>query len=54
MRIQFTEGERWALVAPVLEMRKDADGRYEMVIPEDKVPKKFLEGWVEQTNLKDL
>jgi hypothetical protein len=54
VRIQFVEGVRWALVAPVLEVREDPDGRYEMVIPEDKVKKKFLEGWVERKNLTPL
>ena len=52
VRIQFTDGERWALVAPVLEVRKDAEGKYEMVIPEEKVPKKFLEGWVDRMFLQ--
>jgi N-acetyl-anhydromuramyl-L-alanine amidase AmpD len=48
VRIQFTEGENWALVAPLLEVRKDADGKYELVVPEDKVPKNFIEGWMER------
>lgn len=47
VRIQFVIGD-WALVAPVLEVRKDDEGRYEMVIPEDQVKKKYLEGWVER------
>jgi N-acetylmuramoyl-L-alanine amidase len=54
VRIQFSEGERWALVAPVLEVRKNAEGRYEVVIPDEKVTKKFLEGWVEQKFLKKV
>jgi hypothetical protein len=54
VRIQFYEGDRWALVAPVLEVRKNDEGRYEVVIPEDKVKKKFLEGWVEQKFLEKV
>jgi len=54
VRIQFTFGERWALVAPVLEVRKDAEGNYEMVIPDDKVKKRFLEGWVESAFLSQV
>lgn len=52
VRIQFYADERWALVAPVLKVRKDADGKYEVVVPMDKVKKKFLEGWVERKFLK--
>ena len=54
VRIQFKAGERWALVAPVLEVRKDDENKYEVVVPEDKVKKKFLEGWVEQKFLKEI
>ncbi len=54
VRIQFNVGERWALVAPVLEVRKDAEGNYEMVIPKDKVKKRYLEGWVEKKFLKEI
>jgi N-acetyl-anhydromuramyl-L-alanine amidase AmpD len=54
VRIQFTEGDDWALVAPLLEVRKDADGRYEMVVPEDKVPKNFIEGWMERRFLEKI
>jgi N-acetylmuramoyl-L-alanine amidase len=54
VRIQFERQEGWALVAPVLEVRKTAEDRYEMVIPEDKVKKKFLEGWVEKRLLEKV
>ena len=54
MRIQFEQGEGWALVAPVLEVRKNDGHHYEMVIPEDKVKKKFLEGWVEKKLLEKV
>ena len=54
VRIQFEAGERWGLVAPVLEVRKNAEGRCEVVIPEDKVKKKFREGWVEQGFLEKV
>jgi N-acetylmuramoyl-L-alanine amidase len=53
VRKQFEVGEEWVLVAPVLEVRKDAEGRYEVVVPEDKVPRKFLEGWVKQEFLEE-
>lgn len=54
VRIQFMRGERWALVAPVLEVLKGEDDKYEVVIPEDKVKKNFLEGWVEQKFLQEV
>lgn len=53
-QFDFEPGERWTLVAPVLEVRKDAEGRYEVVIPDDKVKKKFLEGWVERKFLEEV
>jgi N-acetylmuramoyl-L-alanine amidase len=53
VRIQFEDGD-WALVAPILEIQKDADGRYEMLIPDEKVKKKYLEGWVERQVLVDV
>ncbi len=54
VRIQFTKGERWALVAPVLKVRKDADGKFEVVIPEARAKKKLTEGWVERRLLKEV
>lgn len=54
VRIQFYAGDRWALVAPVLEVRKNDEDRYEVLIPEDKVKKKFLEGWVERKFLEKV
>lgn len=52
VRIQFNVGDEWALVAPVLEVRKDADDKYEIVVPEDKVKKNFREGWVQRKFLE--
>jgi N-acetylmuramoyl-L-alanine amidase len=54
IRIQFEREGGWALVAPVLEVRKDLEGKYEMVIPEDKVKVRFLEGWVEKKFLNEV
>ena len=54
VRVQFEAGERWWLVAPVLDVRKNNEGRYEVVVPEDKVPKNFREGWVEQKFLAEV
>jgi hypothetical protein len=54
VRIQFEAGERWWLVAPVLEVRKNAEGKSEVVIPDEKVKKKFKEGWVEQEFLEKV
>jgi N-acetylmuramoyl-L-alanine amidase len=54
VRIQYERNDTWALVAPVLEVRKDANGKYEMVIPEEKVKKRFLEGWVEKSFLEEV
>ena len=54
VRIQFRSSDRWALVAPVLEVRKNDEDRYEVIIPEDKVKKKFLEGWVERKFLEKV
>jgi len=53
VRKQFEVGD-WMLVAPVLEVRKDAEGHYEVVVPEDKVKKYFREGWVERRFLKEV
>jgi N-acetyl-anhydromuramyl-L-alanine amidase AmpD len=53
VRIQYEDGA-WALVAPVLEVRKDAEGHFEVVVPKEKVKKNFLEGWVQRENLQEL
>jgi N-acetylmuramoyl-L-alanine amidase len=53
VRIQFEVGE-WALVAPVLAVQKNGRGTYEVVIPPEKVKKKFQEGWVERRHLQKV
>lgn len=54
VRVQFEASERWWLVAPVLKVRKNDEDKYEVVVPEDKVPKNFREGWVEQKFLAEV
>jgi N-acetylmuramoyl-L-alanine amidase len=53
VRKQYEDGN-WALVAPVLEARKDAEGHYQLVVPKDKVRKYFREGWVERESLEEV
>jgi len=53
-QFDFEPGDRWTLVAPLLEVNKDAEGKYKVIIPKDKVKKIFLEGWVERKFLEEV